>query len=211
MTAAEVIALAQLQSEETYDDPTWLKYINACLNDLTPLMKLLNKKEGISVTLTNGNCSISISSDADLAKAASFLNVYFTPSAGSIEQLRRVPVSDNTSKGWKLTQTSIDLQNCGSVNGAARVDYYKRLQPVSLTSDDLLAVTGLPPEYHHMVVLYCVAKSQQKEEELDDANNAYAEYQLGKKQLLYDRTWEMEPHMRRYLKRAKVAMLGGTR
>jgi hypothetical protein len=211
MTAAEVIALAMLQSEETYDDPTWLKYINACLNDLTPIMKLLNTKSGIEAVLTNGSGSISIVGDEDLAKAASFLNVYFTPSGGPIEQLRRIPISDNTSKGWKLTQATIELQNCGSSGGTIRADFYKRLLPVTLTSDDLLSVTGLPTEYHHMVVLYCVAKSQQKEEELEDANNAYAEYQLGKKQLLYDRSWEMEPHMRRYLKRAKVAMLGGTR
>lgn len=217
MTVAEIVALAQLQSEESYDDPTWINYINACLNDLTPIMKLLNTKSNISVSLTNGNGSISISDDEDLATAASFLNVYFAPSSGKFVQLRRLPISDNSSKGWKLTQSTIELQNLvsasGATSGTVRVDYYKRLQPVTIEEleDDLFEISGLPHEYHHMIVLYCVAKSQQKEEELDDANNAYAEYQLGKKQLLYDRTWEMEPHMRRYLKRAKVAMLGGTR
>ena len=55
MTVAEIVALAQLQSEESYDDPTWINYINACLNDLTPIMKLLNTKSNISVSLTNGN------------------------------------------------------------------------------------------------------------------------------------------------------------
>ena len=96
MTVAEIVALAQLQSEESYDDPTWINYINACLNDLTPIMKLLNTKSNITVSLTNGNGSISISNDEDLAKAASFLNVYFAPNSGKFDQLRRLPISDNS-------------------------------------------------------------------------------------------------------------------
>ncbi len=207
MTVTEIIAMAQLQSEEVYDDATWIKYINACLYDLTPVIKLLNTKANIVATLTSGSCDISISADQDLAKAASFLYAYFTPAAGVSEQLRRLPISDNVSRGWKQTQTTISLQNCGSDSGTLRLDYYKALQPVSKTSDDLLTVSGLPEQYHHMVVLYCVAKSQQKEEELDDANNAYSEYMLGKKQLTYDRMWEMEPHMRRRLRRAKLAAM----
>ena len=44
MIVAEIIAAAQLQAEEVYDDPTWISYINMALDDLTPVAKVLRKE-----------------------------------------------------------------------------------------------------------------------------------------------------------------------
>ena len=209
MTGHDVIALAQLQSEEDYDTPTWLKYINACPDDLTPVIKLLDKKENIAITPTEGNASVLIADDDDLVNAHSILAVYFAPTDVSPKQLRRLPFGDNASEGWKLTAESILYQNIGTTAGTSRVDFYRRLRPLANVDKDLAADAGLPVEYHNLVVLFCIAKSQQKEEELEDANNAYAEYQIGKKQLFLTRTWEMEPHMRKHIKKARIAAILG--
>lgn len=210
MKCYEIIELAQVQTEEDYDNDTWIGYINACLDDLTPIVKLLNKKDGIAITPTNGQASVELSSDPDLAGAHSIAKVYFKPNAGTMAQLRRLTLSNTMSKGWQLTDTDIIYQNIGDAPGTSRVDFYRRLKPVSSVNDDLTTVAGLPPEYHSLVVLFCVAKCQQKEEELEDANTAYAEYLAGKKQLRLTRIWEMEPHMRKHVKRATIAsLLGG--
>ncbi len=204
MTVAEIIAAAQMQAEEVYDDPTWLIFINACLDDLTPVAKVLKKKENISVTFTEGKGTINIASDQDLSQAHEFLNVF-----ANNEMLRRLPVPDNVSKGWKLLAGEILLQGLSGTSAICRVDYYQRLKHVSSLGDDLETVSGLPAQYHPLVVLYCAAKSQQKEEELNDKTDFFSEYILGKRQMAVDRIWEMEPHLRKFIKRARIAQLIG--
>lgn len=204
MTVAEIIAAAQLQAEEVYDDPTWISYINMALDDLTPVAKVLKKKENISVTLTGGQGTITIATDQDLSQAHEFLNVF-----ANNEMLRRLPVTDNVSKGWKLLAGEILLQGLSGTSATCRVDYYQRLKHVSSLSDDIETISGLPAQYHHLIVLYCAAKSQQKEEELNDKNDFYSEYMLGKRQLAIDRIWEVEPHNRKFIRRARIAQLIG--
>ncbi len=205
MTVAEIIAAAQLQAEEVYDDPTWISYINMALDDLTPVAKVLKKKENIRVTLTNGRQgTINIATDQDLSQAHEFLNVF-----ANGEMLRRLPVTDNVSKGWKLLAGEILLQGLSGTFATCRVDYYQRLKHVRLLSDDIETISGLPAQYHHLIVLYCAAKSQQKEEELNDKNDFYSEYMLGKRQLAIDRIWEVEPHNRKFIRRARIAQLIG--
>lgn len=205
MTVSEVITMAQLQAEEVYVDPTWISYINMALDDLTPVAKVLQKKENISVTLTDGKGSIDITADADLSLAHEFLNVFT-----STEMLRRLPLTDNISRGWKLITGSILVQGLSGSPVTCRVDYYRRLAHVTSLSDDLESVSKLPAQYHPLVVMYCAAKSQQKEEELSEKNDFYNEYLLGKRQMAVDRIWEFEPHNRKFIRKARIAQLIGT-
>ena len=214
MKVSELIALSEIQSEESYDDPTWISYINAGLDDLTPVVKLLKSKKSIAAaTNANGEATIAISGDTDLSKSHEFLKLFFTPGSGTIRELRRLPYSDNYSEGWKLDSDNITIKaTVGSDAGAkARVDYYQKLQHVSTAGDDIASVTGLPEQYHHLLLHYCVDRSQQKEEELNDKADAFQEYILGKNNMAIDRIWIMEPHMRKFIKRARVAAaIGGT-
>lgn len=204
MLVSEIIAMVQLQVEEVYDDPTWISYINAALDDLTPVAKILRRKDDLTVPITDGKGTISLLSDPDLADAHEILYVY----AGG-EMLRRLPASDNISKGWKEYAEEIILQGLSGTSATCRIDYYKKLGHVSSLSDDLESVSGLPSQYHQLVVSYCAAKSQQKEEELNDKNDFYSEYVLGKRQMAVDRIWEMEPHNRKFIRRARIAQLIG--
>ncbi|HHW41258.1 MAG TPA: hypothetical protein GXX19_08940 [Syntrophomonadaceae bacterium] len=204
MLVSEVINLAGLQAEEVYDDPTWIKYINMALDDLTPVAKVLKKKENINTTLTEGKGTIDLISDPDLSQSHEILYVY-----ANGEQLARLPINDNISKGYKITAGQILLQGLTGVSATCRVDYYARLGHVSSLSDDLETTAGLPAEYHNLVVLYCCAKSQQKEEELNDKSDFYNEYMLGKRQMALDRIWEMEPHNRKFIRKTRIAALIG--
>ena len=209
MLVSDIIRKAELQADESYETSDWIDFINAGLDDMTPVIKLLKSKSGVVVTLSSGNGSVTISSDADLAKAHEFINVFFTPTAGVQEQLKLLPYKDNYSKGWKLTSATIDYQNCGSSSGTSKIDYYQKLQHVSLLTDDLATVAGLPEQYHELVVLFCVARSQAKEEELSDKQDVYSEY-LGKKNnMSIDRIWAMEPQNRKFLRKARIAALIG--
>lgn len=206
MTVAEIIALAQQQAEEVYDDPTWISYINACLDDLTPVAKVLKSRDGLTVNLTNGSGVIDILADTELKKAHEILYVY----AGG-NMLRRLPVTDNVSQGYKVYADKIILQGLNGTSTTCRIDYYQKLQHVSSLADDLETVSGLPSQYHNLIVLYCCAKSQQKEEELNDKVDFYNEYMLGKQQMAIERMWQMEPQNRKFIRRARIAALLGAK
>lgn len=204
MTVAEIIAAAQLQAEEVYDDPTWMSYINMALDDLTPVAKILKREENVSVTVSDGKGEIDIINDDELSQAHEFLNVY-----ANGEMLRRLPVTDNVSKGWKLVTGKILLQGLTGTSATCRVDYYRRLTHVSSLADDIETVSGVPAQYHPLIVLYCASKSQQKEEELNDKTDFMNEYIIGKRQMAVDRIYEMEPHNRKFIRKTRIAQLIG--
>jgi|GEM_PF-5679001 len=209
MLVSEVITVAKAQANEDYADARWIEFINFCLDDLTPWVKNLKTKAGVAVTLTAGNGSITISSDADIAKNHEILDVYFTPTGGLQAQLRRLYYSERQSKGWRLSSAQILFQNCGSVNGTSAVDYYESLQHVSLATDNITTVSGLPVEYHPLIINYCIAKANEKEEKLTDKNSVYVEYLRGKKQFAVARARLMEPHNLPYLLPLIDAITGG--
>lgn len=201
---SDIIALAEIQSNESYDLPTWIKFINAALDDLTPIAKMLKSKSGVAVTLTDGNANISLQTDEDLAKAHEILQVYFTPTSGTKRQLRKLSVHDTYSEGWTVDSAYLNVQNAGSVNGTLSVNYYEKLQHVAAAED----TPDLPEQYHNLLVLFVCAKSQQTEEELEDKNDFYAEYLTGKMNFAAERLRIMEPHKRKLIRQLERKQLG---
>lgn len=209
MTGTEIATLVRQQTEQsttTYNDSTILGYINRALDDLTPVAKMLMSKSGITLTITGGNASISISGDADLVTAHEFVDVYFTPSGGVEEWLRRLRYSDLTSRGWKRDTTAIKLQNLGAASGTARVDYYKRLANLTAIEN----TPELPQEYHFLLVLFCCARIQEREGSFAFKRDFTQEYLVGKQNFAAHQIWEMEPHMRPLIQQARVIGLLGT-
>lgn len=206
LTVVEIITKAQFLSDEEYDNAEWIKLINACLDDLTPVAKMLTTKENINLAVVDDGASLSIASDPDLARAYEFRNIFFTPVDGSTRELKRRALADNYSPGWKQTADKLLFQGLGDNSGTIRVDYYKRLTHVANIND----IPELPVAYHELIVLYLCAKAQQKEEELDDKNDFYAEYLRGKQNMALERIWQMEPENRGIIRNAKVlGTLGG--
>ncbi len=211
MTVAELIALARAQTQEAYDDSTWIGYVNLALDDLTPVAKILRIKAGVPVAWSGSSGAVAIADDADLANGYEFLSVWHEGSSGA-RQLRRLSVFDDVSEGWKLTATQILLQNVSGarVGDTIRVEYYRRLAHVGSVNDDIEAVSGLPSEYHNLVLFYCVAKARQREEELDTKTDVYNEYLLGKQLMALERIWMMEPQHRKEIRQSRLfALLGG--
>lgn len=204
LTVADIISLAEIQTNESYDDPTWIKFINAAINDLTPIAKMLKSKNSIVATLVGGAANIAMLTDTDLAKAQEILHVYFTPTSGERRQLRRLSVQDIYSEGWMVDSDNLYIQNAGTVSGTIDVNYYKILLPVSATTDSL----NIPEQYYNLIVLYVCAKSQQVEEELNDKNDFYAEYMFGKMNFAIDRLKMMEPHKRKLIRELERKQLG---
>jgi len=205
VTVSEIIAAVQLQAGLVYDDPTWISFINLALDDLTPTAKVLKKKEDITVTLTEGKGTIDITADTDLKQAHEFLSVYT-----STEMLRRLPITDNVSKGWKLLTGKIDLQGLTGASVTCRVDYYQRLKHVSTLADDIETVSYLPAQYHPTVILYCAAKSQQERRRVKTIRTTFimSIYSVSVKWLLtVFGKWNL--HLRKFIKRARIAQLIG--
>lgn len=221
MLVSDVIELAQIQSEEIYDDPTWMKFINSALDDLTPVAKIMSTWElAAPAVVTAGKVEVDFSSpdNQTLVGAHEVLSLYFkvtSPAmpANDYMQLRRLPMNDYHSQGWKMVTNKITVQQLvkhpldATVNIAEvqlMVDLYEKLNHVTTVIQDIYVQCKLPSQYHNLLVLFACAKSQQKEEELSDKNDFYIEYLTGKRNLAMDRTWEMEPQNRKLIRRLRV-------
>lgn len=216
-TVAELIAMAEIKAEEIYEADIWIQFINNTLDDLTPVAKMLKRVAVTGVSVSDKKAEVQIrgeGADPDLVKGHEFLNVYVTPTtpAGSMKQYRRLPMSDNVSSGWKTTLDHLLITNIPDVGGdpvteaIITVDFYKKLDHVSEMDD----VPDLPLQYHHLILLSMCSKSQQKEEELEDKNDFYAEYMRGKNDMALDRIWETEPQNRKFIRRARISSkIGG--
>ncbi len=189
MTGLDIITAVELLTDSGYDNANWLVYINSGLDDLTAVAKILVTKSNIPVTLVSNGATIDVSADSDLAKAHFFLHVWFTPSGGAIKRLRRLPIGDKYSEGWKLVNGDIIIQNiAGASSGVVRVDYYKRLEHLTSTNQS----PEIPEEWHNLLVLYCAYKSQLQEEELEEAIAFRKDYQELKAQFAAVRQRDVE-------------------
>jgi hypothetical protein len=199
MLISEIIALAEEQCDEVYTKAEWIKLNNQCQDDLTPVAKMLYTVESIAVSVASKAASIVIANNATLVNAHEIKNVYYLPTAaGAVEtQLRRLPVTDRKSKGWKLDPANIKLQGLGTeTDGTVAADYYKKLAHcVYVASPESYTPTTpeIPAEYHNLYVLYLCAKSQQREEENEDMATFMAEYNQAKANFALDRIKQMEP------------------
>lgn len=195
MLVSDIIDTAQTMTDSVCDADVWIRYINMALNDLTPVAKILCNKDDVVVALTNGTGTISITDDEDLSDAYDIVNVY---AEGNL--LRRLSSADTVLTGWKCDNFKITLQKLSGDSVTCNIDYYKRLVHVTDVDNDVEKVTGLPEHYHHLVVLYCVAKAQYYEGALELLNTSVSEYVLGKNAMLTERVWAAEPNNRSLLR-----------
>lgn len=204
MKVKDVIELAQIQSDEVYDVATWVHYINMALDDLTPVAKMLVTKEDIALTPADGTASYALPG-TDLANYHEILDVFVKSGTDPYMQLRRLPSGNTFSKGWRLESNTLILQDLGDTASATmKVNYYRKLTHATSDPSGLTTDLDIPEQYTPLIVAYVCAKSQQKEEELNDKNDFYGEYLRGRNNMAMDRIWEMEPHNRRFLRKAKV-------
>lgn len=227
MNVAQLIKIAQVQADEHYEGDTWIFFINACLDDLTPVVKMLKRSIVQDVVVDNGELSIALtggSANAELSKIHECLYVYFTPTeeisegvatpivGARMQQLNRLTLADRFSFGWLLTNDELSIVNIprpssGNMITKATITvyYYKKLNHVA----NLASVPELPEQYHNLIALFICAKSQQKEEELGDKQDFYAEYLLGKSNMARDRIWENEPQNRKFIRKARIIAATG--
>ena len=204
MKVQDVIELAQIQSDEVYEVDTWVHYINLALDDLTPVAKMLVVKENIALTLVNGTATLPLN-ESDLVSHHEILDVFVKDNSSPYMQLRRLPSGNTFSRGWKQEASALILQNLGELASAsAKVDFYRKLNHARPDMAGLVSEIDIPEQYIPLVVAYVCAKSQQKEEELNDKNDFYAEYLRGRNNMAMDRIWDMEPQNRRLLRKARV-------
>ncbi len=204
MNVTQMIFESQSRSEEIYDEQEWIHFLNAALDDLTPVAKMLRRVEITEQEPdSDGNIIITISEHADLQQAHEIITVYYKSTNPSRKQkkVKRISLGDEYSSGWKLTIDELKIQNVkNSSQGDIIIYMYIKLPHV----DDGDDIPLLPEQYHPLVVMYMCSISQQKEEELEDKQDFYMEYQLGKKQMAMERIWQMEPHNRKYIEEARV-------
>lgn len=203
MTVAEIITTAQNLSEEVYDNSAWIRFINMALDDLSVAAKVLQRVTIANLPVTNNALTLPLS-HTELVGMQELLNVYITPITplGTLGQLRRLPISDNMSTGWKLTNNAILIQLITTINNVPvtlatiTLDTYTRLPHVVSLTD----IPPLPTQYLPLIVLFICAKSQQREEEYDGKNDFYNEYLTAKHDFATERMWAAEPHNRKQIR-----------
>jgi len=164
MTGNDIVAAASALTEETYDNTTWLSWINACLDDLS---QVAYRPGRATISLTAGTYEYDLPSGVQEVTGA----VYKT-AAGISTPLRQLHPLDMYSEGWKLLD-KIVLQNIAvSTGDSLVVNYYRTLAHLT----DLTQTPELEAQYHELIVLYCAGRSRQKEEELEERADYYNEY-----------------------------------
>ncbi len=215
MNVQEMIFQAQTRTEEIYSAEEWVGFLNAALDDLTPVAKMLHK-----VTIEDqepdedGNIIIVISDHDILKDAHEIITVYYksTDPVRKDKKQKRISIGDEYSPGWKQTMNELRIQGVKDSNMGNIIIYlYKKLPHIDYTETDgqMSSTTGeavpeLLEQYHQLIVMYMCSMSQQKEEELEDKQDFFGEYMLGKRQMAMERIWEMEPHNRKYIKDSRV-------
>lgn len=208
MTVQEIIDRVLFMAEECgaeHTPATVLGYINDGLDDLAPAAKMLDSLT-IALNIVNGKATIIIQDGVPLDVAHEFLNVYFTPTGGERQLLRRLPMADWVSCGWKLTANVLTLQKLPSDSGTADVEFYGKMAHVS----DLDDVPPLPEQYHNLLVLYCCAKIQEREPLLETRRDFISEYAYNKQLFAIQRTWDMEPQHRWLIRQDKAFGFAGS-
>lgn len=214
MNVQGLINLAHAKVEEIYDNSVWITFINDCLDDLTPIARLTKEATINNVPVVNRRATIPFT-DPVLAKSHEILNIFFTPTqagatpivGASEQQMRRVELADRMATGWRLTSDTLYISNVPSYVGATvtagnvTLIYYKALDHVT----SLVSVPEIMPQYHPIIALYMCAKCQQKEEEINEKNDFYAEYLRGRNSMALDRIWDAEPQNRKFLRRSRIA------
>ncbi len=207
MNVAEIIALAQSSASVEYADTVWIGFINAALDDLAPSSKYLKRETVNALVVAGGETSIPLvgaGANSNLVNAQEIISLSLTPTVpvGPRRMYRRLHASTIVSDGWQRDMDAIYVQGVPDVGGVpvtevtAIVNYYKKLARVTSVAD----IPEIPEQYHYMIVPFICAMSQQKEEELDDKNDFYMDYLRRKNEFALDRTWEMEPESRKYIK-----------
>lgn len=204
MNVEELINQAQIRTEEIYSEPEWVGFINAALDNLTPVARMLKRIVIPDQNPVDGAIQIELADYSELVDAQEILYAYYKSTDPLLEtetKLKLLAVTDSYSKGWRLTSTHLIVQGIeDSEEGDILVDVYKKLSHVSDKTD----VPELPEQYHQLIVMYMCSLSQQKEEELEDKRDFYGEYLAGKQEMALDRIWQTEPHNRKLIREARV-------
>lgn len=186
MTVLEIIAQAEHISQETYSNSLWVIKLNMALQDLTPVAQMKEVISNKTLTVSANSAELTIANDTDLAKVFEFLQVFYTPSGGTEVELKKIPLDDFVSKGWKKTATKILFQGLGSENsGTARFIVHNRLTPIVYSAGPPESFTpstpDLPIHAHYLLGLYMAAQAKKLEEETDSYAANWAEYNEGKR------------------------------
>ena len=202
MTADDIISRAEILVEEEYASTDWKGFMEGVLRDLTPSAKIL-KDEDITVTISSGEATMTISST--LPNLYELVDVSFLPTGGRNRPLRRIAPTDSVSVGWsRMENDTIHLRNLPWTAGTATVKYYENLSMTASTVTTGDYTFNLPAQHHEVLLLGVCAYAMQKEEELDRKSDFYAEYMMGKRKMMAERTAEIEPWNRQYVAQIKV-------
>jgi len=183
----EIIEEAEKLSRERYDPDEWIGWINACLDDLTPVARVLASTE---VALYAGQVECALPQDLH-----EIVSVEFRSASGS-RFLRQRSWDDSVLVGYKRKNGVIRLQGVSPVAGdVLAVAYYKKLAHV----DDLEDIPEIPEEWHHLIVLYCVARALQREEWQAERAAVQQEYAAKRQEFAAQRALAMDPAARRLL------------
>lgn len=196
MDTTNLISQTATLSGEDYSNDVWVNYFNDCLDDLSPVAKILVP---IDITLTSGTDTYPIPSGVN-----EIISLYITLDNGAKVKKRRLAYADDYGVGWKQDSTNIILQPAPTfiTSGTIKLACYKDLDHLDVATLTLEPV--IPEKWQRLLILYASAKAQQQEEELDDKNDFYGDYLKRKAEYALERMWLMEPQNRKYIKQVRI-------
>lgn len=134
-------------------------WVNRALDDLSLVARY---KKKVDINLVNGVSDYTLPSDV--------LDII------AVGDLVGVPFNDFVSRGYKIIGDTLTLQPVPSEDGVITLVYTAPL-PHLANDDD---VPNIPLNFHHLLVLYAVAKAKYADEEESMQTNMMNEYESRK-------------------------------
>lgn len=156
------------------DDLTDAEVTNWLMESLVDLAPIMRREAKTTINL--------VKDKADYTSADGLPTDLMTPFAARLdtedEVISEIPVGDFLSDGFKWWNDTLTMQPTPSEARTLTLWYYR--WPTILTYLQTSSQMDIMEQFQHLPILYAAAKTQQRDEELEDKTDFMADYLTGR-------------------------------
>lgn len=160
------------------DDLTDVQVTNWLMEALMDLAPVMRQEAKATISLTASKADYTSSDGVP----TNILRVFVVKITSETDPIDEIPIPDFDSKGYKRWNDTLTIQPTPTVADTLTLWYYR--WPAILTYLQTTSQLDILEQFQHLPVMYAAARSQQRDEELDDKTDFMADYLRGK--LLFD-------------------------
>lgn len=165
MNLSQIIAQVNRDFGDTYSNSDITDWVNRCLDDLSPLAKMEEKK-------------VTDIQDSNVYELPDDLHeIRFVLVGG--KEFNQIPLTDTRRQGYKVWAGELTTQMgplIQPLTGQVELYYYRKLNHLANTSD----IPEIEEPFHDLLILYTIGQMQFEDEDYEDRPDYMTRYQQRK-------------------------------